>query len=104
MKKLIGIAALIITLTSCGVTPTFDKENITKEAITMLKQGKCDTLLAVTTPKHGVNQSKTFYFKVDKNNTFKESNDRYEDELVGVIFGFIVFFFFFGLLIGSLKD
>jgi len=95
MKKLIGVIALVITLTSCGVTPTFDKENITKEALTMLKQGKCDTLLAVITPKHGINHPQTFYFKVDKNNTFKESNDRYEDEIVGIVLGFIIFFLLF---------
>ena len=85
MKQLLVVLGIGLLFASCESQPNLDARSIKPEALKQLKHGRVDTVLVVATDKNDYQKCEYHFFKNDKEQTFKGSIPRYNDNETGFV-------------------
>jgi len=96
MKKLLVVLGIGLLFASCESQTNLNTDSIDPVALKELKHGHVDTLLVVETNKHNYMKYEYHLFKNDKEQTFKGSVYKYNDNNSGM-----VVFFILGIFVGA---
>jgi hypothetical protein len=85
MKKLLVVLGVGLLFASCETQPNLDARSINPLALKQLKHGRVDTVLVVETDKNDYQKYEYHFFKNDKEQTFKGSVHRYNENETGFV-------------------
>jgi hypothetical protein len=101
MKKLLVVLGIGLLFASCETQPNLDARSINPSALQQLKHGRVDTVLVVATDKNDYQKYEYHFFKNDKEQTFKGSIPRYNENETGyVLMGMVGLMF--GIFLGGI--
>ena len=90
MKKLLVVLGIGLFFASCDSQPNLNTDSIDPVALKELKHGHVDTVLVVKTNKHDYMKCEYHLFKNDKEQTFKGSVYKYNDNNSGILLVFML--------------
>ena len=85
MKKLLVVLGIGLLFASCKPQPNLDARSINPSALQQLKHGRVDTVLVVETDKNDYQKYEYHFFENDKEQTFKGSVRRYNENETGFV-------------------